>query len=375
MSQGNTHPSRRDLLKAAGAVGVAGLAGCQGDGGGGATTTEPETTAAGEDEVLAAWVYISEVGDLGWSWAHDQGRKYVENQFDWLETDYSEAVPPADATQVFEEYTNKDYDVIFGTTFGYMDPMFQLAKNNPDTVYEHCSGYKTRENMGRYFGRMYQARYLAGVAAGHLTEEKSLGYVAAFPTAEVVRGINAFTHGARSVDAEISTKVRWTNAWFDPGKSKQAAENLIDEGVDVMAQHQDSPAAVKAAAEAGIWSTGYDAPMKEFGGDGYITSPIWHWEVFYVPTLQAVKDGDWSSDSYWKGLNASMEGVGSIVDLDEWGPDVPDDVQSTVADKQQQIRNGNLDPWGGTKFEGWSDTELFQEMGSYVEGVEGSVPD
>ncbi|MFT4890244.1 MAG: basic membrane protein A [Halobacteriales archaeon] len=375
MSQGNTHPSRRDLLKAAGAVGVAGLAGCQGDGGGGDTTTAPETTTAGEGDVLAAWVYISEVGDLGWSWAHDQGRKYVANQFDWLETDYSEAVPPADATQVFEEYTNKNYDIIFGTTFGYMDPMFQLAKKNPDTIYEHCSGYKTRENMGRYFGRMYQARYLAGVAAGHLTEEKSLGYVAAFPTAEVVRGINAFTHGARSVDSEISTKVRWTNAWFDPGKSKQGAENLIDEGVDVMAQHQDSPAAVKAAAEAGIWSTGYDAPMKEFGGDRYITSPIWHWEVFYIPTLQAVKDGNWASDSYWEGLNASMEDAGSLVDLDEWGPNVPDDVQSTVADKQQQIKNGNLDPWAGTKFEDWSDKELFQQMGSYVEGVEGTVPD
>lgn len=375
MSQGNTHPSRRDLLKAAGTVGVAGLAGCQGDGGGGATTTEPETTAAGEEEVLAAWVYISEVGDLGWSWAHDQGRKYVENEFDWLETEYSESVPPADATQVLEEYTNEGYDVVFGTTFGYMDPMFQLAADHPDTIYEHCSGYKTRENMGRYFGRMYQARYLAGVAAGHVSEEKSLGYVAAFPTAEVVRGINAFTHGARSVDPEISTKVRWTNAWFDPGKSRQAATNLIDEGVDVMAQHQDSPAAVKAANQADIWSTGYDAPMKEFGGEKYITSPIWHWEIFYVPTLQAVRDGDWTSDSYWQGLNATMEDVGALVDLDEWGPNVPDDVRSAVADKRQQIQNGDLDPWADTKFADWSDTELFQEMGSYVEGVEGTVPD
>ncbi|MFB6353510.1 MAG: BMP family ABC transporter substrate-binding protein [Halobacteriales archaeon] len=376
MSRDTSYTSRRQLVKAAGAAGLAGFAGCLGGGGQGTESpTEPADTASPTPEpIRAAWVYISEVGDLGWSWAHDQGRKYVDDQFDWLETAFSEAVVPADSKRVFEEYTNQGYDIIFGTTFGYMDPMFQVAKANPDTLYEHCSGYRTRENMGRYFGRMYQARYLAGVAAGMITEADALGYVAAFPTAEVVRGINAFTHGARSVNDAVTTKVRWTNAWFDPGKSRQAAQSLIDAGVDVMAQHQDSPAAVKAAAEAGIWSTGYDAPMKEFGGEKYITSPIWHWEVFYVPTLMAVKNGNWTSDAYWKGLNAALEGVGSIVDLDEWGPNVPSDVKSSVEGKRSQIKNGELDPWAGTKFEGWSDKQLFQDMSSYVEGVEGSVP-
>jgi basic membrane protein A len=368
---------RRTALKALGLAGTAGFAGCLGDDGGGtedgtdsgnddtggtATDTEQET-------IKAAWVYISEVGDLGWSWAHDQGRKAVDENYDWLETSFSEGVAPADGKQVMRQYTNEGFDIIFGTTFEYMDPMLELAKNNPDTLYEHCSGFKTHDNMGRYFGRMYQARYLAGVAAGMMTEANSLGYVAAFPIPEVVRGINAFTHGARSVNDQVSTKVRWTNTWFDPPKEKEAAQSLIDEGVDVMAQHQDSPAAVRAARESGIWATGYDAPMKEFGKDRYITSPIWHWDVFYEPTLTSVKDDSWSADAYWKGLNAG------VVDLSEWGSEVPDDVKSNVSDKRSSIESGDLAVWEGTKFAGQDDSQLFGEMGSYVEGVEGSVPE
>jgi basic membrane protein A len=201
-----------------------------------------------------------------------------------------------------------------------------------------------------------------------ITEEDSLGYVAAFPIPEVVRGVNAFTTGARAVNDEVTTKVRWTNTWFDPPTEREAAQSLIDEGVDVMAQHQDSPAAVTAANEAGIWATGYDAPMNEFGGDNYITSPIWHWEVFYEPTLQSVRDGTWESDFYFEGLNSG------VVGLSDWGPQVPDDVQGSVDDAEESIRSGDLDVWDGTKFEGESDEFLFQEMSSYIEGVEGKVP-
>ncbi|PSQ00848.1 BMP family ABC transporter substrate-binding protein [Halobacteriales archaeon QS_4_69_31] len=383
-SGSDTPVSRRTAIKVLGGVGttgLAGLAGCSGeegtdgggsdgDGGGadGASTDNTGTTSSGES-IKAAWLYISEPGDLGWSWAHDQGRKAVDETFDWLETATSADVTPSDAERVLREYTQNDYDVVFGTTFEYMDPMANIAEKNPDVIYEHCSGYETRENMGRYFGRMYQARYLAGMAAGTMTEEDALGYVAAFPIPEVVRGINAFTLGARSVNDQVTTTVRWTNTWYDPTAEQEAAQSLIDEGVDVMAQHQDSPSAVRTANEAGIWSTGYDAPMGEFGGDGYITSPLWHWEVFYEPTVTAVRDGSWTSDFYYEGLESG------IVDIDEWGPEVPQDVKDEVSAARSDIESGDLDVWADSKFADESETFRFQEMASYVEGVEGSVPE
>ncbi len=370
--------SRRDALRALGAAGMVSVAGCGGDGGDGGSDGGSDGSdgggdgdggdGGGGDSVRAAWVYVSEVGDLGWSWAHDQGRKAVDEQFDWLETDFVESVPGDEGGRVIRDLANEGFDIVFGTTFEYMDPMANVAEDFPDTKFEHCSGFVTRENMGRYFGRMYQARYMAGVAAGRLTETNTLGYVGAFPIPEVVRGINAFTLGAASVNEDVSTKVRWTNTWFDPPTEQEAANALIDEGVDVMAQHQDSPAAVRAANEADIWATGYDAPMQEFAGDNYITSPIWHWDVFYEPTVQSVKDGTWESDAYWEGLNAD------IVGLSEWGPEVPGDVQDEVADVREGLANGDVDVWADTSFEGESDEFLFQEMGSYVEEVEGEVP-
>jgi basic membrane protein A len=381
--------SRRDALRALGVAGMIGIAGCGGDGGsdgggddggggsdgsdgsdGGSTDGDDggDTEDGGMDTVRAAWVYNSEVGDLGWSWAHNEGRKATAEEFDWLETDFTEAVAPENSERIFRQYANDGFDVVFGCTFGYQDPMASVAEDFPDIRFEHNTGYLTRENMGRYMGRIYQARYMAGVAAGMVTETNSLGYVAAFPIAEVVRGINAFTLGAASVNDEISTKVRWTNTWFDPPTEQEAASSLIDEGVDVMAQHQDSPAAVRAANEADIWATGYDAPMGEFGGDNYLTSPIWHWEEFYRPTVESVREGTWEADAYWKGLNAG------IVDLSEWGPNVSGDVKSEVADVRSQIESGDLDVWAGSQFEGESDEFLFQEMSSYVEEVDGEVP-
>jgi len=201
--------------------------------------------------------------------------------------------------------TNDGFDIVFGCTFGYQNPMCTVAEDNPDTYFEHNTGYRTRENMGRYVGRIYQARYLAGQAAGMVTEDDSLGYVAAFPIPEVVPGINADTLGARSVNDAVTTKVRRTNSWFDPPSESEAANALVDEDVDVMAQHQDSPAALTAAA-ADIWATGDDARMGDQAGENYLTSPIWHWEEFYGPTLQAVYDDEWVPDSYWAGVDSGI---------------------------------------------------------------------
>ena len=381
---------RRDVLSALGAAGVTTLAGCTGGDTGdtddteasettasegttsGTTTGDVETTDGGGpsegETVNAAWVYISEIGDLGWSWAHDQARQAVDEQYDWLETEYTEAVAPSDSERVFEQYAQGDVDVIFGTTFGYQDPMYAVAEDYPDTVFEHATGYRTRENMGRYMGRIYEPRYLAGQATGMVTENNTIGYVAAFPIPEVVRSINAMALGARSVNPEATFKVRWVNAWFDPPTAREAANALIDEGCDVIAQEQDSPAAVRAASDAGVWTSGYNAPMGQFGGENYLISPIWDWTEFYGPTLESLHEGSWESDAFWGGMETG------VPMLDEWGPNVPQEVKDQVAATEEQILNDELDVWAGSAFEGESDEFLFQEMSSFVEGVEGEVP-
>ncbi len=386
MDESTTGVDRRKVLRTLGAAGILGLAGCGGDGGGGDGgdggsedgddssdgsdgSDGGSSDGGGMDSINAHWVYISEIGDLGWSWAHNEGRKAVEEEFDSVNTDYTEAVPPGESERVFEQLAGGDTDLVFGTTFGYQDPMFKVAEQYTDTIFEHATGFRTRENMGRYMGRIYQPRYLAGQACGMVTENNNIGYVAAFPIPEVVRSINAMTLGARSVNPDATFKIRWVNAWFDPPTSQEAANSLIDENCDVIAQEQDSPAAVKAAADAGVWASGYNAPMGEFGGEKYLISPIWDWAEFYVPETQAVLDRTWESDFFWGGMETG------VPTLDEWGPNVPQEVKDTVASTEQEILDGSLDIWEGTKFEGESDEFLFQEMSSFVEGVEGEVPE
>jgi len=391
MGENDSRIDRRNVLRALGAGGVGALAGCGGDDGGnggngnggngnggngnggngngnGGNGNGNGGNGGGQESVSAAWVYVSEIGDLGWSWAHNEGRKAVDEKYDWLETDFTEAVAPGDAERVFRQLAEEN-DLIFGTTFGYQDPMLTVAEEFPDTYFEHATGFETAENMGRYMGKIYQPRYLAGQATGMITENNTIGYVAAFPIAEVVRSINAMTLGARSVNPEATFKVRWVNAWFDPQTSQEAANALIDEGVDVVAQEQDSPAAVRAANEAGVWSSGYNAPMGEFGGEKYIISPIWDWSKIYDPTAVSVKEGTWDPDFFWGGMETG------VPTLDEWGPNVPQEVKDTVAETRGQILDGELDIWEGSKFEGESDEFLFQEMSSFVEGVEGEVPE
>jgi basic membrane protein A len=174
--------------------------------------------------------------------------------------------------------------------------------------------------------------------------------------------------GALSVNSEATFKVRWVNSWFDPPTSKEAANSLIDEDCDVIAQEQDSPAAVKAAANADVWASGYNADMSEFGGDNYVISPVWNWEEFYDPAVSAVHDGSWESDAFWGGMETNLP------TLDDWGPQVPQEVKDKVASTEEKILNDELNIWAGTKFEGKSDEFLFQQMSSFGAGVEGEVP-
>ena len=211
---------------------------------------QEEPAAETEDSVFkVAFVYIGIPGDLGWTFEHDRGRlAAVEALGDNIETAYVENVPEGpDATRVIRQFAQKGFDMIWTTSFGYMDPTLEVAQEYPDVIFEHCSGYKTADNMANYFGRIYQARYLSGMVAGSATETNTIGYVGAFPIPEVVRGINAFTLGVQKTNPDAVVKVVWTNTWFDPVKEREAAVALLDAGADVIAQHQDTTEPQKAA--------------------------------------------------------------------------------------------------------------------------------
>jgi basic membrane protein A len=296
--------------------------------------------AAGED-IKVGFIYVSPIGDAGWSFAHDQGRMAVE-ELNGVTTSYVEAVAEGpDSERVMLNMARKGYKVIFATSFGYMDPMLKVAKQFPDIVFEHCSGFKSAPNMGNYFGRMYQARYLSGMVAGAMTKSNVLGYVAAFPIPEVIRGINAFTLGAQSVNPKVQVRVVWTKTWYDPATEKEAAKSLLDAGADVIAQHQDSPGPQEAAQEKGVYSIGYNTDMSMFAPKAHLTAPIWNWAPFYTQTVEKVRGGSWKSTSAWWGMKEGM------VDLAPFGPMVPEDVRVKVMTKKAAIIDGSAKLFAG----------------------------
>ncbi|MCG6931525.1 MAG: BMP family ABC transporter substrate-binding protein [Desulfofustis sp.] len=285
-------------------------------------------------EMNVGFIYVSPIGDAGWSYAHDQGRLALE-EMDGVKTAYVEAVAEGpDSERVMQNMARKGYDIIFATSFGYMDPMLKVAKQFPDTVFMHCSGFKTADNMGTYFGRMYEARYLSGMVAGAMTKSNTIGYVAAFPIPEVIRGINAFALGAQSLNPDATVRVVWTKTWYDPATEKEAAKSLLDVGADVIAQHQDSPGPQEAAQEKGVYSIGYNSDMSAFAPNAHLTAPIWNWGPYYKSVVKQVQDGTWKAGSSWTGL---AEG---IVDLSPMSDMVPKDVQDKVMAKKEAIKGG-----------------------------------
>ncbi len=294
-----------------------------------------ELTAKIEVEKLqVGFVYVSPIGDAGWSYAHDKGRLFID-KMDGVTTSYVESVPEGpDSERVMLNMARKDYDLIFATSFGYMDPMLKVAKRFPKITFMHCSGFKKSENMGNYFGRMYQARYLSGIVAGAMTKNNTLGYVAAFPIPEVIRGINAFTLGAQSVNPKVQVRVVWTKTWYDPATEKEAAKSLLDVGADVIAQHQDSPGPQEAAQEKGVYSIGYNSDMSAFAPKAHLCAPVWNWGPFYAQMVEAVRNGEWESKAYWYGLE------NGIVDLSPMSDMVPADVQAKVMAQKEAIKKG-----------------------------------
>ncbi|MCP4689757.1 MAG: BMP family ABC transporter substrate-binding protein [Desulfobacterales bacterium] len=334
-------------------------------------------SAMAADEMKVGFVYVSPVGDAGWSYAHNKGRLDVD-AMEGVTTTYVESVKEGpDSGRVIGNMARKGCDLIFATSFGYMDPMLKVAKKFENVTFMHCSGYKTSPNMGNYFGRMYQARYLSGMVAGAMTKKNILGYVAAFPIPEVIRGINAFTLGAQSVNPDVEVRVVWTKTWYDPGTEKDAAKSLLDIGADVIAQHQDSPGPQEAAQEKGVYSIGYNSDMSAFAPAAHLTAPVWNWGPFYKEIINQVKNGSWKSEALWPGLDQG------IVGLAPFGSMVPMDVRDKVTAKMEAIKSGKekvfvgpvLDQAGNKKIADGvaaSDGELLG-MKWFVKGVIGTT--
>ncbi|RME72313.1 MAG: BMP family ABC transporter substrate-binding protein [Chloroflexi bacterium] len=345
-----------------------------------APAEQPAAEEKMEEPFKVAFVYVAPIGDLGWTWAHDQGRLMIEEEFgDKVETAFIENVPEGpEAERVIRDFAQKGFDLIFTTSFGFMDPTITVAQEFPETWFVHISGYKTAPNVSTVFGRMYQPRYLSGLAAGAATKSNIIGYVAAFPIPEVIRGINAFTLGVREVNPDAEVRVIWTNTWFGPPQEKEAAEALLAEGADVIAQHQDTTEPQKAAADAGAVSIGYDSDMSAFVGDTVLTSPVWNWGVKYVDIVREVMNGTYKSESYWGGLDDG------VVDLAPLSPRVPDDIKKLIEERKELMKAGKWDVFCGpikgangklVVAEGncLTDGEMLS-MDYFVEGVVGEAP-
>lgn len=333
--------------------------------------------AAAKDKVKAAWVYVGPVGDAGWTFGHDLGRKAVEKEFPWLETSIIESVSEADAERVIDTLARKGNDIIFTTSFGFMDPTLNVAKRYPEIIFMHCSGFKRADNVGTYFGRMEQAKFLAGLAAGKLTKSNIIGYVAPMPIPEVIRFINAFTLGARKINPEAVVRVVWTGDWFLPAVEKEAANSLMDAGADVIQTGCDSSAPLQAAEARGVWAVGYDSDAHQYAPRHWLTAPIWDWSVLYRELLQQVKDGTWTNRDYWWDISTG------VVLLAPWGPAVPEDVKSLVAGWEEKIIKGEYDVFTGpvANQEGeviFPEGKVVQdretlEMRWFVQGVQGTI--
>lgn len=342
------------------------------------TTQAPDTTAAGED-FQVAFVYVAPIGDLGWTWAHDQARLALEEELG-VKTTFIENVPEGpDAERVIRDFASKGYDVVFTTSFGFMDPTINVATEFPDVQFVHISGYKTADNVSTVFGAMEQARYLSGMVAGAKTESNVLGYVAAFPIPEVIRGINAFALGAQRVNPDATVNVVWTNTWFGPPQEKEAADALLASGADVIAQHQDTTEPQKAAADAGKWSIGYDSDMSQFVGDTVLTSPVWNWGPKYISIVEQVQAGTYDGAESYYGTMAD-----GIVDIAPMSAQVDDETKALVEGVRQEIIDGTFNPFCGP-ISGANGAEIVAEgkcftleellsMDYFFAGVEGEAP-
>jgi simple sugar transport system substrate-binding protein len=338
-------------------------------------------SSAASVPLKVAFVYVGPVSDGGWSYQHHLGKLAVDKEFgSRVETSYVESVPEtADAERVIRQLAAKGNDVIFTTSFGYMDPTLKVAKLFPKVRFEHATGYKTAANVITYEARFYEGAYLLGVLAGRTTKTNTLGFVGSFPISEVIRNVDAFTLGARSVNPKIHTKVVWVDTWYDPGKERQAAEALIAQGADVLCQNTDSPAALQVAEEKGLHAFGWDSDMAKYGPHAQLTANTENWGVYYIDEINKIFNGAWTGDRKIKwGIKE-----GAVV-LTPLNPSVPPDVAKLFDARKQAIIAGSLIPFAGPIKDNTGTQKVaagaaltaddLVSINWYVDGVDGTVP-
>jgi len=338
-------------------------------------TTEEVTKT---EDLTVGFVYVGPIGDGGWTYAHDQGRLELIDALG-VNTIYVESVPDSDASIESEirNMVDQGAEVIFATSFGYMDHVEKLSKEYPEVTFFHCSGYKQTENMANYFGRMYQPRYLSGVVAGMKTEANKIGYVAAFPIPEVIRGINAFTLGVKSVNPDAEVEVVWTSTWYNPATEKEAAVSLLDGGADVITQHQDTVGPQQAAEESGAYSIGYNTDMREMAPKAYMTAPVWNWGPYYIEQVQNVIDGEFEAHAYWGGLEDEIVALDDLTDLaPEGAKEAVESAKESMINETFHVFDGPIkDQSGEVKVEAGetlTDEEMLNMMW-FVDGVIGNI--
>ena len=377
-----TDLQKRSLLKyaAISAVAAAALVGCGKKEAPPEPAPAPVAAPAKAEPLKIAFAYVGPVGDGGWTFAHDNGRKAVEAAYgDKVVTSFVEKVPEsADAERVLRDMAGQGNKLIFGTTFGYMEPMLKVAADFKDVKFEHATGYKTADNMRTYDSRTYEGAYLAGVIAGQMSKTGTLGVVGSVPIPEVVRNINSFTLGAQSVNPKVKTKVVWVNEWFNPPKETEAATALINGGADVLFQNTDSSAVLQTAEKMGKRAFGWDSDMTAYGPKAHLGSAVINWGPYYVKAVGEALEGKWATGQAWWGVK---EGA---IDMVSIAADVPDDTKKRVAEVKAGLKDGSFAIWKGPIMDNTgkvliakdtvADDKFLGGLKSYVKGVEGKVP-
>ncbi|HEY0817605.1 MAG TPA: BMP family ABC transporter substrate-binding protein [Rhizobacter sp.] len=381
-----TSSTKRSLLKIAGwstLAAAAALVGCgkKEEAAAPAASAPVAASAPAKPEPLKiAFAYIGPVGDGGWTFAHDNGRKAIEKEFgDRVQTSFVENVPEAaDAERVFRDMVSQGNKLIFGTTFGYMDSMLKVAPEAKDVKFEHATGFKTAENMRTYDSRTYEGAYMAGIIAGAMTKTNTLGIVGSVPIPEVIRNINSFTLGAQSVNPKIKTKVVWVNKWFDPPKETEAAQSLLNGGADVLFQNTDSSAVLKTAGKAGKMAFGWDSDMSSYSPEAHLASAIINWAPYYIKATKDALEGTWQTGGVWWGVKEGAIDIVSISDK------VPAEIKTKVETVKAGLKDGSFVIWKGpilgqdgkevVKKDETADDKFLGGVNFYVKGVEGKVP-
>jgi basic membrane protein A len=367
----NARINRRSL--AAGVGATAALAATSG-------IAAQDATPSG-DPFRVAFIYIGPVGDLGYTYAHDQGRIALQDAVPNVETAFLENVPDsqADAERAIRGYAEEGFNLIVATSFGYGPAVISVAAQFPDIQFIHISGYETAGNVSTGFGKIEEPQYVSGLVAARMSATGKLGYVGAFPIPEVIRGINAFTLGAQAANLNVSVQVVWTNTWFDPTVESAAAQSLIDLGVEVVATNQDSAAVQQASQSAGKYSIGYNVDMSTVAPDAVLTSAIWNWGTYYIWAVEQMLAGEWTTNQYWGSWADGVVDLAPIADF------VGEDIATEADALSEEFRSGNrgvTDIFTGpiTGQDGsegvaegasMSDEEILT-MEWFVQGVEGS---